>query len=40
MSLLQPNDYILGSCDPQNGRPLQEDFPGEIEKMGSSLCFG
>jgi len=34
MSLLQPGKYddILGWHDPINGRPVQEDFPGEIEK--------
>jgi len=40
MSSLQPCNYddISGSHDPQNCRPLQENFSNEIEKKGSSLC--
>ena len=40
MSLLQPGNYddILESCDPQIGRPLQENFPGEIKKKSLLLC--
>ena len=42
MSSLQPDncDAILGSHDPQNGRRLQEDFPGEIKKRVHCFVAG
>jgi len=42
MSLLRPGDYddILGLRDTQNGRPLQEDFLGEIKKRVHRFVAG
>ena len=43
MSLRRPgnyNDILLGSCDPQNSQPLQEDFPSEIKKRVHRFVAG